>query len=105
MGKDSRAVKASQRLGIGPGETAQARYDRIGRGFLPLEPDTRVMLRTAIAPLELRTPFGTVVGPADFEDYYVVRMDIPAIYHEADGDVHDVEFVCPGRDNLEPIKE
>lgn len=105
MGKGNRALKSSQRSGNETRGTAQARYDRIGQGFLPLEPNTRVMLRTAIAPLELRTAFGTVVGPADFEDYYVVRMDIPAIYHEADGGVHDVELVCAGRDNLEPLKE
>ena len=80
-------------------------YQRIGEGYVPLEPNTRVRLRTTIQPLELRATTGTVVGPAEYEDYYVVRLDVPAIYHEADGGVHDVELIRAGVDNLEVIGE
>jgi hypothetical protein len=80
-------------------------YQRIGEGYVPLEPNTRVRLRTTIQPLDLRVTTGTMVGPAEYEDYYVVRLDVPAIYHEVDGGVHDVELIRAGVDNLEVIEE
>jgi hypothetical protein len=86
-------------------KATQMAYQSIGEGYIPLEPNTRVRLRTAIQPLELRAATGTVIGPAEYEDYYVVRLDIPAIYHEADGGVHDVDLIRAGLDNLEVIEE
>lgn len=68
-----------------------------------INPGRRARLRTTITPLELRTDTGTVIGPAEYEGYYVIRLDEAAIYHEADGGVHDVEMVRIGSDNLEPL--
>jgi hypothetical protein len=103
--------EGSEERGIFPGADGSSRkatqmvYQSIGEGYIPLEPNTRVRLLTTIQPLELHAATGTVVGPAEYEDYYVVRLDVPAIYHEADGGVHDVELIRAGVDNLEVIEE
>lgn len=65
-------------------------------------PGTRVRLRGTPIPLTLRSSVGTVVGPAEGAGgYLLVRLDEPAIYHQADGTEYDLDVICEMADNLE----
>lgn len=62
---------------------------------------TRVRLRSASHLVELRSPFGEIVRPDEYAGYYVVRLDHPALYHQADGTVRELPEIVEMADNME----
>ncbi len=64
---------------------------------------TRVRLRSASHVIELRSDTGTVVRPDRWAGYYVIRLDQPAIYHQADGSLRDLSEIVELEDNLDVI--
>ena len=68
-----------------------------------LAPGTRVRLRSANHLVDLRSSFGTVVRPDEWDDYYIVRLDEPAIYHNADGTTRDLPEIAQMVDNLDVL--
>lgn len=46
---------------------------------------------------------GTVVRKDQWADYYVIRLDRPALYHDAEGRVEELTEICEDIDNLEVI--
>lgn len=66
---------------------------------------TRVRLRSASHLVELRSPFGEIVRPDEYVGYYVVRLDHPALYHQADGTVRELPEIVEMADNMEALAE
>lgn len=64
---------------------------------------TRVKLRSASHLVDLRSPFGEVVRPDEYEGYYVVRLDCPALYHQADGTTRELPEIVEMADNMVPL--
>lgn len=68
-----------------------------------LQTGTRVRLPSVGADVELRSPFGAVVGPDEWDDYYIIRLDEPARFFNADGSVEDLSEITEMVDNLEVL--
>ena len=51
-----------------------------------LKPGTRVRLRAPSYNLALESDLGTVISPAEYGDYYVIRLDAPALYDHGTGE-------------------
>ena len=68
-----------------------------------LRQGTRVRLRAPSPLLRLRSDMGTVVRKDQWADYYVIRLDRPALYHDAEGRVEELTEICEDIDNLEVI--
>jgi len=60
-------------------------------------------LRSAHFLVDLRSPFGSILCPDEWDDYYIVHLDEPAIYHNADGSTHDLPDIAQMVDNLDVI--
>ncbi|MBI4318767.1 MAG: hypothetical protein HY675_09775 [Chloroflexi bacterium] len=69
-----------------------------------LKPGTRVRLRAPAAPLELTSDSGTVIGPAEWDGYYVIKLDRPARYHHADPRVEEIDLVREDVENLGSVR-
>jgi hypothetical protein len=41
-----------------------------------------------------------VVRPDVYDGYYVIHLDVPAIYHRADGSTEELEEIVESHDNL-----
>ena len=65
-----------------------------------LKPGTRVLLLSAAADVALRSPYGTVVRPDEWLDYYVIRLDEPAVQVRTDGSSEPLPEVCESRGNV-----
>ena len=66
-----------------------------------LRPGVRVMVCGNLASVTLRSRTGRIVGPdAYWEDFFIVRLDQPAIYHHANGETEDLAEIREGIDNL-----
>ena len=70
-----------------------------------LEPGTRVRLRSASHVIELRSATGRIVRPNEWGDYYIVRLDRPALYHHADGRVEELEEIREDADNMDVLPD
>lgn len=71
-----------------------------------LRPDVRVIIRGNLASVTLRSRTGFIVGPNAFwEDFFIVRLDQPAIYHHANGETDDLAEIREGIDNLSILPE
>ena len=68
-----------------------------------LRPGTRVRLRSVNRLVDLRSCFGTIVRPDEWDDYYIVHLDVPAIYHNADGSTRDLPEIAQMVDNLDVL--
>jgi hypothetical protein len=65
-----------------------------------LTPGTRVRLTGTPAGVTLVHPTGVIVRWGDWDDYYIVRLDVPAIYHNADGTQESLPEIRQSSDNL-----
>lgn len=65
-----------------------------------LKPGTRVRLAGDVVGVSLRDANGSVVRPDLYAGYYVVRLDVPAIFHRADGKTEDLYELVEAIDNL-----
>lgn len=59
-----------------------------------LAPGTRVRLTSAGIGVTLRSPYGTIVGPDRWLDYYVIRLDEPADFDEGLGEQEQLSEIC-----------
>jgi hypothetical protein len=69
-----------------------------------LRPGMRVRLRSAPFGIILRKATGTVVGPAEYEDYFLVRLDEPACDERPDGSGNDLPIIREDAANLEVVR-
>jgi hypothetical protein len=65
-----------------------------------LRSGTRVRILGDIVATTLRDPRGVVVRPDVYDGYYVIHLDVPAIYHRADGSTEELEEIVESHDNL-----
>ncbi len=69
-----------------------------------LTPGTRVrILQPPEYEVTLRSDTGTVLGPDEWEPYYVIRLDEPAEFRHADGSLEAITEICEAADNLVAI--
>ena len=69
-----------------------------------LVPGTRVHIVGNPVALTLSSPYGYVVRPDEYdEDHYVVRLEMPATYHHADGRIEQLHEIVQAVFNLEAI--
>jgi hypothetical protein len=65
---------------------------------------TRVQLTSASHAIELRADTGTIVGPDPQNDgYYIVRLDQPALYLQADGSTTELREIVQFADNMRAV--
>jgi hypothetical protein len=69
-----------------------------------LTPGTRVRLTSAGIGVTLRSPYGTIVGPDRWLDYYIIRLDEPAIFAEFEGEQEELLEISefPGNFDIHP---
>ncbi len=60
----------------------------------------RVMLTGTPTGVSLRTRTGTVVRNDEYDEYVIVRLDMPARYRLANGEVEDLPEIAVMADNL-----
>ena len=70
-----------------------------------LKPGTRVRLRSSSQVVELRAATGTIARPDRYQDYYVIRLDQPAVYYNADGTTRDLPEIVEAIDNFDIIPD
>lgn len=61
------------------------------------KPGTRVRLRGKPIAVTLRDPHGVVVREDEDAEYFIVRLDQPALYDDVDGteELHDIVVASP----------
>ena len=64
------------------------------------EPGQHVQLLGNPVAVTLRGRAGTVLRPDKWDGYYIVHLDTPALYHEANGDVDLLPEIRVAADNL-----
>ena len=64
------------------------------------KPGQRVQLLGNPVAVTLRGRAGTVLRPDKWDGYYIVQLDTPALYHEANGEVEIVPEIRVAADNL-----
>ena len=69
-----------------------------------LEPGTRVRLTAIDRTLSLRSDTGAILGPSEWDGYYVVRLDLPAVLDERTGETEDITDVVQDEEELEVIE-
>jgi hypothetical protein len=68
-----------------------------------LKPGTRIRLRSSSHVIELRAATGTIARPDRYKDYYVIRLDQPALYVNADGTTRDLPEIVEAIDNFDVL--
>lgn len=68
-----------------------------------LAPGTRIRLLSSACDLELRSSRGRIVGPGEWQGYYIVRLDKPALYRFADGWTEPLDEIREHVDNMEVL--
>ncbi len=66
---------------------------------------TRVRLKSASHVITLRSNTGCIVRPDRWDGYYIVHLDKPALYHEPDGRVLELEEIREDADNMEVLTD
>lgn len=66
---------------------------------------TRVRLRAPHWLLALRADTGAVVRPDDLDDYYIVYLDEPALYHHTDGRTEELSEIREAADNMDVLTD
>ncbi len=69
----------------------------------PLAVGTRVCLRSPSRLVTLRSNLGRIARPDVWDGYYIVELDQPAIYHEADGSSQELTEIREAVDNLDVV--
>jgi hypothetical protein len=75
--------------------------------FKKLKPGTRVRIPDPAVPLVREVLTGFVVGPDEWDGYYLIRLDRPAKYRHASGEIEDLNEIIESSDNVElldPVK-
>jgi len=67
------------------------------------KPGVRVRVRSAHFLVDLQSSTGTVVRPDTYDDYFVVKLDVPAIYRNADGTTTEPPEICEAFDNMDVV--
>jgi hypothetical protein len=70
----------------------------------PLSKGTRVRLLGCPVGVTLRDADGTVVRPDTLDGYYIVRLDIPALYLGTDGHTEELSEIREAWDNLAVVR-
>jgi len=65
-----------------------------------LAPGSRIRVTAKPIGVTLTLPTGVVIGPSEWEGYYVIRLDAPAVYHRADGADEAFEELVEAFDNF-----
>lgn len=65
----------------------------------------RVRVRSTSHRVELQADTGQVVRPDEWLDYYVVRLDSPAVYRHGDGRTELLDEIVEDIDNLDELPE
>ena len=68
-----------------------------------LQPGMAVALTGAPTAVTLRTRMGTIVRRDEYDDYVVVRLAIPAIYHHANDETEELSEIVVMADNLRVV--
>ena len=64
------------------------------------EPGQRVQLLGNPIAVTLKGRTGTIVRPDIWDGYYIVHLDMPALYHAANGEVEILPDIRVAADNL-----
>jgi hypothetical protein len=64
----------------------------------------RVRLRAPAWGLKLRSDTGTVMGPAEDDGDYVVRLDVPALFDHGTGLLEELEEIVEASDNMDVLE-
>lgn len=70
-----------------------------------LRPGTRVRVVDHPVQVTLQTPTGVIARPDAYDDYYIVRLDECAIFHNADGSEELIPEIAEHIDNLDIIEQ
>jgi hypothetical protein len=65
----------------------------------------RVRWRAPSPLVELRADTGRVVRPDEWDGYYIVHLDQPALYHERDGQVRELVEIAEAGDNMDVLPD
>jgi hypothetical protein len=66
-----------------------------------LRSGTRVRIVDHPVQVTLRAFTGVIVKPDEWDDYYIIRLDEPALYHQADGSNGELHEIVEHHDNLD----
>ncbi|MDO8671012.1 MAG: hypothetical protein Q7O66_06220 [Dehalococcoidia bacterium] len=69
-----------------------------------LKPGTRVRLRAPDPLLELTFDTGTIVEPSEWDFYYIIKLDGPALYHHQPDSIEETHVICEAVENLEILE-
>lgn len=70
-----------------------------------LTPGTRVRLRAPAAGVTLRANTGTIVRPDEWGDYYIVRLDKPALYDHGTRQSEELHEIAELADNMDVLAQ
>ncbi len=68
-------------------------------------PGQRVELQGDPIGVTLTTRTGMVVREDEWEGYYILRLDNPAIYHHPNGETEPLFEIREAEDNFRPLSE
>ncbi|MDQ6833251.1 MAG: hypothetical protein M3008_07620 [Chloroflexota bacterium] len=63
-------------------------------------PGVRVSIRGTPVGVTLTSKTGAIVKADEWDGYYIVHLDVPALYHCADGRTESIQDVREAGDNL-----
>ncbi|MHB8645985.1 MAG: hypothetical protein ACYDAR_09390 [Thermomicrobiales bacterium] len=63
-------------------------------------PGARVRIHGKPVGVTLKSRTGTIVKADEWDGYYIIHLDIPAIYHCADGRTESIREIREAGDNL-----
>ncbi len=65
-----------------------------------LTPGARVSIRDNPVGVTLAKTTGTIVKADEWDGYYIIHLDVPALYHWADGRTESIRDIREAGDNL-----
>ncbi|CAN5300206.1 hypothetical protein BH23CHL1_BH23CHL1_05280 [soil metagenome] len=68
-----------------------------------LRSGTRVRIVDHPMRITLRAFTGVIIRPGEWDDYYVIRLDEPALDHQADGRNEEVQKIVEDYDNFDVL--
>jgi hypothetical protein len=81
--------------------TSEPSVDMLSFPKLPV--GTRVRVRAPSAGLVLKGDLGRIMGPDDYDGYYVVRLDAPALYDHGGEHPEELTEIVELIDNLDVL--
>jgi hypothetical protein len=70
-----------------------------------LEKGTRVELIAPTPLLKLKSALGSIIKPDEWFGYYLVRLDKPATYYDAERKRRRLRIISESRDNLALVQQ